>query len=139
MTSRFLTPANQITLLRLAFIPVFAILEVEGDYGWALAVLAITILSDSVDGILARVLRQESALGIALDPIADKLLMATAFLLLAYRGALPWWITIMVLSRDVAVILTTLLISLIAGYRPFRPSLLGKSLPSFRWRRYWSR
>lgn len=126
MTSRFLTPANQITLLRLAFIPVFAILEVEGDYGWALAVLVITILSDCADGVLARVLRQESVLGIALDPIADKLLMATAFLLLAYRGALPWWITILVLSRDVAVILTTLLISLIAGYRPFRPSLLGK-------------
>jgi len=126
MTSRFLTPANQITLLRLAFIPVFAILEVEGDYGWALAILVITILSDFADGVLARVLRQESVLGIALDPIADKLLMATAFLLLAYRGALPWWITILVLSRDVAVILTTLLISLIAGYRPFRPSLLGK-------------
>jgi cardiolipin synthase len=126
MTSRFLTPANQITLLRLAFIPVFASLEIEGNYRWALAVLLIAILSDFADGVLARVLRHESVLGIALDPIADKLLMATAFLLLAYRGVLPWWITIVVLSRDVAVILTTLLISLIAGYRPFRPSLLGK-------------
>jgi len=126
MTSRILTPANQITILRLAFIPLFAILEVERHYGWALAILAIAISSDFADGIMARVFHQESAVGIALDPIADKLLMATAFLLLSFRGVLPWWITILVLSRDVVVIVTTLVISLVAGYRPFRPSLLGK-------------
>jgi cardiolipin synthase len=126
MTSRTLTPANQITLLRLAFIPLFAILEMEKRFDWALVVLAAAILSDGADGILARLLHQESPLGVALDPIADKLLMATAFLLLAFRAALPWWITILVLSRDVGVIITALLISLVAGYRPFRPSLLGK-------------
>ncbi|MGD0697835.1 MAG: CDP-alcohol phosphatidyltransferase family protein [Terriglobia bacterium] len=131
MTSRILTPANQITLLRLAFIPTFAILEVQQSYGWALTVLAAAILSDFADGILARILHQESEVGIALDPIADKLLMATAFLLLAFRGVLPWWITILVLSRDVVVIVTTLVISLVAGYRPFRPSLLGKGSTFF--------
>lgn len=131
MTSRILTPANQITLLRLAFIPTFAILEVQRSYGWALTVLAAAILSDFADGILARILHQESDVGIALDPIADKLLMACAFLLLAFRGVLPWWITILVLSRDVVVIVTTLVISLVAGYRPFRPSLLGKASTFF--------
>ena len=126
MASRSLTVADQITILRLVFIPLFAILEIEKDYGWALAVLAVAIISDSLDGILARHLHQESTVGVALDPIADKFLMATAFLLLAFRGALPWWITIVVLSRDVGLIITALLITLIAGYRPFRPSLLGK-------------
>jgi cardiolipin synthase len=126
MSTRPLTPADQITILRLIFIPLFAILELEGDYGWALAILAIAMISDSLDGILARLLHQESPIGIALDPIADKLLMATAFIILAFKSALPWWITITVLSRDVGLILTALLITLVAGYRPFRPSLLGK-------------
>lgn len=126
MASRGLTIADQITILRLIFIPLFAILEIERSYGWALAVLAAAIISDSLDGTLARYLHQESPVGVALDPIADKFLMATAFLLLAFRGALPWWITIVVLSRDVGLIITALLITLIAGYRPFRPSLLGK-------------
>jgi cardiolipin synthase len=72
-------------------------------------------------------LKQESALGVALDPIADKILMTTGYLTLAFRGALPWWLTIIVLSRDVAIVATTLLICLVAGYRPFPPSLLGKA------------
>lgn len=126
MSTRTLTPADQITILRLVFIPLFAILEVERKFGWALVVLAIAMISDSLDGILARLLHQESPVGVALDPIADKLLMATAFVLLAFRGALPWWITIVVLSRDVGLIITALLITLVTGYRPFRPSLLGK-------------
>jgi cardiolipin synthase len=127
MTSRILTPANQITILRLAFIPFFALLVVDQRYRGALAVLTAAALSDVVDGTVARLLKQETPLGVALDPIADKLLMTTAFLTLAFRNALPWWLTILVISRDVAIILTALLISLVAGYRPFRPSILGKA------------
>jgi cardiolipin synthase len=127
MASRILTPANQITILRLAFIPFFAILVVAREYRGALAVLAAAALSDVVDGIVARLLKQETPLGVALDPIADKLLMTTAYLTLAFREALPWWLTILVISRDVAIIITALLISLVAGYRPFRPSILGKA------------
>ncbi len=126
MTSRALTPANQITILRLIFVPLFTILELERRYEWSLAVLALAALSDIVDGTVARVFNQESELGIALDPIADKVLMAAAFILLAYRGVLPWWVTILVLSRDVTMVLTALLISLVSGYRPFRPTSLGK-------------
>jgi cardiolipin synthase len=127
MTSRILTPANQITILRLAFVPFFAILVVDHKYRGALAVLIAAALSDVVDGIVARVLKQETPLGVALDPIADKLLMTTAYLTLAFRDALPWWLTILVISRDVVIIITALLISLVAGYRPFRPSILGKA------------
>jgi cardiolipin synthase len=96
-------------------------------YRAALAVLMATAISDVLDGSLARLLKQESPLGVALDPIADKILMTTAYLTLSVRGALPWWLTILVLSRDLAILVTALLIVLVAGYRPFYPSLLGKA------------
>jgi cardiolipin synthase len=127
MATRILTPSNQITLLRLVFVPVFAILVLDRHYRAALAVLTATALSDVLDGTLARLLRQESPLGVALDPIADKILMTTGYITLAFRGALPWWLTIVVLSRDVAIVMTAALICLVAGYRPFHPSLLGKA------------
>jgi len=127
MATRILTPSNQITLLRLVFVPVFAILVLDRDYRAALAVLTAAALSDVLDGTLARLLKQESPLGVALDPIADKILMTTGYITLAFRGALPWWLTIVVLSRDVAIVMTALLICLVAGYRPFHPSLLGKA------------
>jgi cardiolipin synthase len=126
MPSRALTPANQITILRLVFVPVFAILVIDRSYGWALAVLAAAAISDVVDGTVARVFHQQTPLGMALDPIADKILMTTAYLVLAFRDALPWWLTILVLSRDVAIVIIALLIILVSGYRPFRPSILGK-------------
>jgi cardiolipin synthase len=127
MTSRILTTANQVTILRLVFVPIFAILVIAQDYRLALLVLLAAAISDVLDGTLARLLKQESALGVALDPIADKILMTTAYLTLAYRGVLPWWLAILVLSRDVAILMTALLIILVAGYRPFHPTVLGKA------------
>jgi cardiolipin synthase (CMP-forming) len=124
MTSRILTPSNQITLLRLIFVPVFAILVLDHHDRAALAVLVAAALSDMLDGTVARLLHQES---VALDPITDKILMTTGYLTLSFRGALPWWLTIVVLSRDAAIVATALLICLVAGYRTFHPSLLGKA------------
>ena len=127
MTSRILTTANQITILRLVFVPIFAILVIGQDYRAALLVLVAAAVSDVLDGTLARRLKQESALGMALDPIADKILLTTAYVTLAYRAVLPWWLAILVLSRDVVILVTALLIILVAGYRPFRPTVLGKA------------
>jgi cardiolipin synthase (CMP-forming) len=127
MSSRVLTTANQITILRLAFVPVFAILVVGRHDVGALAVMAAAAFSDVLDGTVARVFRQVSPLGVALDPIADKVLLSTAFVTLSFRGALPWWLTIMVLSRDAVILITALLIILVAGYRPFYPTVLGKA------------
>jgi cardiolipin synthase (CMP-forming) len=126
MISRVLTLANQITILRLVFVPLFAILVVERRNGAALVVLGAAAVSDGVDGLVARLYHQQSPLGVALDPIADKILMTTAYATLAFRDALPWWITIVVISRDVAIVVTALVISLVSGYRPFTPTLLGK-------------
>lgn len=127
MPSRALTTANQITILRLIFVPIFAILVVGRHDTGALAVMAAAALSDVLDGTVARTFRQVSPLGVALDPIADKVLMSTAFVTLSFRGALPWWLTITVLSRDVVILITALLIILVAGYRPFYPTILGKA------------
>ncbi len=127
MSTRIFTPSNQITLLRLIFVPIFAILVLDRHYRAALAVLTAAALSDMLDGAVARLLKQESPLGVALDPIADKILMTTGYITLALRGALPWWLTVLVLSRDVVIITTALVISLVVGYRPFHPSLLGKA------------
>jgi len=127
MSSRALTTANQITILRLAFVPIFAILVIGRHDTGALAVMAAAAFSDILDGTVARAFRQVSPLGVALDPIADKVLMSTAFVTLSFRGALPWWLTIMVLSRDAVILITALLIILVAGYRPFYPTILGKT------------
>ncbi len=127
MYGRTFTVANQITTLRLIFVPLFAILVINGRYAGALVVLAAAATSDVVDGFVARWFHQQSSLGIALDPIADKLLMTTAYLVLSFRGALPWWLTFVVLSRDAGIVVTALLISLVSGYRPFPPTLLGKA------------
>ncbi len=126
MSRRILSPANQITILRLVLVPVFAGLVLHRQYRWALVVLVGAGLSDMLDGIVARVFRQETPLGVALDPIADKLFAAAAFLSLTFRGVLPWWLTILVLGRDAAISGTALLVMLWAGYRPFHPSFLGK-------------
>ena len=127
MASRTLTPANQITILRLVFVPIFAILVIGRHDTGAIAVLLAAAFSDILDGIVARTFRQVTLLGVALDPIADKILMSTAFITLSFRGALPWWLTIMVLSRDAAILILALLIILVAGYRPFHPTILGKT------------
>ncbi len=127
MSSPVLRPANQITLLRLIFAPIFAILVVNHDGRAALTVLVAAALSDAADGFVARRFHQQTPLGVALDPIADKVLMTTAFLVLAFRGILPWWLAIVVISRDAGILLTAGAISVVAGYRPFNPSLLGKA------------
>lgn len=127
MTERAFTIANQITTLRLIFVPLFAILVVNGHYEGALAVLAAAAASDVIDGRVARLFHQQSSLGVALDPIADKILMTTAYLVLSFRGALPWWLTFLVLIRDAGIVVTAALISLVIGYRPFPPTLLGKA------------
>jgi cardiolipin synthase len=126
MQGRIWTVPNQITLLRLGFLPFFLILISYDHYRWALLVLVVAGLSDGIDGLLARKLNQKSALGAYLDPIADKLLLSSSFVILAFKSKLAWWLTIMVLSRDILLLTVAAVILLISGYRPFPPSILGK-------------
>ena len=131
MRGRIWTVPNQITLLRLGFLPIFLILISYEHYRWALAVLVVAGLSDGIDGLLARKLNQRSSLGAYLDPIADKLLLSSSFVILAFKKEIAWWLTIIVLSRDVLILVVAVVIILIWGYRPFPPSLLGKMTTFF--------
>jgi cardiolipin synthase (CMP-forming) len=126
MKARIWTVPNQISLLRLGFLPLFLILISYEKYRWAMLVLLVAGLSDGIDGLLARRLNQRSALGAFLDPIADKLLLSSSFIILAMEKKLAWWLAIIVLSRDVLLLVVAAVIILILGYRPFPPSLLGK-------------
>jgi cardiolipin synthase len=126
MQGRIFTVPNQITLLRLGFLPVFLTLISYGRYQWALFVLVVAGLSDFIDGLLARKLNQRSSLGAYLDPIADKLLLSSSFVILAYKTRIAWWLTIIVLSRDILILIVAVVILLISGYRPFPPSIFGK-------------
>ena len=123
---RIFTVPNQITLLRLGFLPVFLTLIAYQRYRWALLVLVVAGLSDAIDGLLARRLNQHSSLGAYLDPIADKLLLSSSFIILAYKTRIAWWTTIIVISRDILMLTVATVIILISGYRPFPPSILGK-------------
>lgn len=126
MATRVLTVPNQLTFLRLGFLPFFIILILYGRYAAALAVLVAAALTDGLDGLLARRLDQKSALGAYLDPIADKLLLSSSFFILALKAKIKWWLAVLVLSRDVIILTTAAVIILVAGYRPFPPSFFGK-------------
>lgn len=126
MQGRLWTVPNQITLLRLGFLPFFLILISYEQYRWAVLILFLSGLSDAIDGVLARQLNQRSAIGAYLDPIADKLMLSSSFVILAMEKRIPWWMTIIVLSRDLLILIVAAVILLISGYRPFPPSILGK-------------
>jgi len=131
MKARIWTVPNQITLLRLGFLPFFLILVLYEKYEWALFVLVFVALTDAVDGYLARTLHQKSALGAYLDPIADKLLLSSSFVVLAMEKKIAWWLTVLVLSRDLLLLVVAAVILIIQGYRPFPPTLLGKATTFF--------
>lgn len=126
MASRILTVPNQLTFLRLGFLPFFIILLFYKHFAWALAILVLAGLTDGLDGLLARSLNQKTALGAFLDPIADKLLLSSSFVVLAFDGQIRWWLTILVLGRDVLILTTASVILVAVGYRPFPPSVYGK-------------
>ena len=126
MTSRILTVPNQLTFLRLGFLPFFIISIHYRRYDIALAVLIIAALTDGLDGLLARSLNQKTALGAYLDPNADKLLLSSSFVVLALNRKISWWLAILVLSRDVLLLTSAAVILVVAGYRLFQPSIYGK-------------
>lgn len=126
MAAQIFSVPNQLTFLRLAFLPLFIISIHYDHYDWALGILIAAALSDALDGVLARILNQKTSLGAYLDPIADKLLLSTSFVILAVKGKVSWWVTILVLSRDVLILATALVILLVVGYRPLPPTVYGK-------------
>jgi cardiolipin synthase (CMP-forming) len=132
MSFQVLTPANQLTILRMVFIPIFVILLVYDNLGWAFAIYILAGVTDGLDGLMARWLKQKTSLGAYLDPIADKLLLTTSFVALSIKGMglpnlIPLWLTIIVISRDVILVASVLIIVISTGHRSFPPSIYGKA------------
>jgi cardiolipin synthase (CMP-forming) len=127
MSSRVFTVPNQLTFLRLGFLPFFIISVHYRRYGVALAILIVAGLTDGLDGLLARSLNQKTALGAYLDPIADKLLLSSSYVILALNQRIGWWLATLVLSRDIILLTAASVILVVAGYRPFPPSIYGKA------------
>jgi cardiolipin synthase len=125
------TPANEVTLVRMLLIPAFVILVIYEHLGAALLVFGFAGITDAVDGLLARQSGQKSALGAWLDPMADKLLLVSTFIVLSIPGlglanTLPIWLTVCMISRDVVIVLTVIVVNLAVGRRTFMPSIFGK-------------
>ena len=126
-----LTLANQLTLLRMLLIPALVILVVYGLNGWALIVFSVAGITDVLDGLLARLWGQPTTLGALLDPMADKLLLISMFVVLTMSSLdlpnqLPIWLTVLVISRDVIIVVTVAIANLSVGRLVFPPTILGK-------------
>ena len=129
---RNLTLANQLTILRIVLIPAFVLLVLYGQLGAALVVFVTAGATDALDGLIARRAGQRTSLGAWLDPMADKLLLVTTFIMLTLPAVpltnhLPVWLTVLVISRDVVIVAFVAIVNLAVGPRTFTPSLLGKS------------
>src|SRR6185312_3344346 len=112
--------------MRLFIIPFLVIEILDGQYGVAFGLFALAGISDALDGLLARWLSQRTTLGQYLDPIADKLLLSTLFVVLTHVGLMPRYVTVLVFSRDLGILLIATLLFATGTLRDFRPSLVGK-------------
>src|SRR5438309_2064796 len=111
----------------MVFLPFIVNSLVDNHYRTAMILFILAGLSDGLDGFLARTLHQQSMLGQYLDPIADKLLLSTMFLVLSILHKIPWKFTVLVFSRDVSILCASAVLYAIAGLRDFRPSIFGKA------------
>ena len=124
---RILTLPNAFTFLRVALLPVILWAILEQRFALAFWLLLAGGVSDFLDGYLARLLKQTSTFGLYLDPIADKLLLSSSFLVLSMaEEQIPWMVTGLVLARDAAIIITVVVLVVSTNLRKFPPSALGK-------------
>jgi cardiolipin synthase (CMP-forming) len=136
MSSRIITLPNLLTVFRMVLVPIFVTLLFYQRFVLALVVFVVAGITDGLDGLLARRFDQRSQLGTILDPIADKLMLVTAFVVLSMRNVfpqpvpshlpIPFWVTAAVISRDVFIVVGAAAINIMTGFRGFRPSWLGK-------------
>ena len=129
---RNLTLANQLTILRVVLIPALVLLVVYEQLGAALTVFVIAGATDALDGLVARWTKHPTSLGAWLDPMADKLLLVTTFIVLTVPSTpltnhLPLWLTVTVISRDIVIVGVVAVVNLAVGPRTFRPSIWGKA------------
>jgi len=125
------TIPNFLSLLRMGLVPLFIIAVIDGQLRKALVIFLIAGVTDALDGFIARFANQQSLLGAYLDPIADKLLLTSAYVALAipqlnHGAPIPLWVTVLVIARDLLIVVMALILHLAAGVRRFPPSVLSK-------------
>jgi cardiolipin synthase len=118
---------NLLTLIRICLAPVLVAAIIGGHFVLSFVLFVAAGITDALDGTLARVLKQRSTFGAYLDPVADKLLLSTLFLVLLYKGLMPVTVTVLVYGRDVGILLVSALLYAAAGRREFHPSIWGKA------------
>lgn len=123
--------ANWLTTLRILLIPVFVTLLVYRRIALALVVFGLASLTDLLDGYIARTRGRQTRLGAFLDPVADKLLLTSAFVTLTYLRVIPFWITAVVVSRDLILSVGVLVIHVAGGTVHPSPTWLGKMSTAF--------
>jgi cardiolipin synthase (CMP-forming) len=130
MSEPVLTVANQLTILRMALSPFLVVAVLSHEFTWALVLFVVAGVTDLLDGLIARLGHQKTVLGATMDPIADKILMASSFVALTWGTGvpirIPAWLTVITLSRDAIIVLTVAVINFTIGRRVFYPSTLGK-------------
>jgi cardiolipin synthase len=122
-----MTLANMITILRVILVPIFIIYMINNRTLASLVIFSIASFSDALDGFLARVLGQKSNLGSHLDPLADKILLSSAYITLAIFGMIPSWLAVLIISRDVIILLGVLVLYLTHYPVTIHPSILSKA------------
>jgi cardiolipin synthase (CMP-forming) len=132
-----MTLANKITIIRIVLIPVFIIMLLQGQLAIAAAIFTATILTDALDGFIARWKKQKTALGAFLDPMADKLLLFSTFLTFAYLRIIPRWVFVIIFSRDLLIVLGWLIIYFITDSTEIKPRFMGKITTIFQMGTLW--
>jgi cardiolipin synthase len=131
MAEPIFTVANQLTMLRMALVPLLVLLALGREFTWALVVFVVAGLTDALDGYIARHGHQMTQLGATLDPIADKIVVGSTYAVLTWSSAvscpMPVWLTVTLLFRDTMLVIGVLAVNLTVGPRVFYPSRLGKA------------
>src|SRR5580658_3106627 len=125
--NRFRTAPNLLTLARICLAPFLVAAVLEDRFALSFYLFLAAGLTDALDGLLARILKQRTMLGQYLDPVADKLLLSTIFLVLLHKSLIPITVTVLVFGRDVGILLVAAILYAAVGRREFDPSIYGKA------------
>ncbi len=117
---------NLLTIFRISLVPIFVIFVIHNDLWRALIIFILAGITDGLDGFIARLLNQRTVVGAYLDPIADKMLLMSAYIGLAFKDMLPGWLSVIVVSRDIIILAGIAIISLMGKGTEIRPSIASK-------------
>jgi cardiolipin synthase len=117
---------NLLSLFRILLVPLIVIFLLENSFVKAAILFAVSGMTDALDGFLARILNQKTKLGAFIDPIADKALLISCFIALSIKGIMPDWLTVIVISRDLIILIGVAVLSIMSTPFEIRPAFISK-------------